>query len=98
MTIDLSEITFENDFFSIDVFDENTLTLNKIDESLSSDSEAAEINRINIQLTTADSVVSLPSVIGIDNSYMKINTDYKEYEGKVLTSDNMKYCTIEIYE
>lgn len=98
MTIDLAGITFENDFFSIDIFDENTLTLNKINESLSSDSEAAEINRINIQLTTADSVVILPSVIGIDNSYMKINTDYKEYEGKVLTSDNMKYCTIEIYE
>ena len=39
-----------------------------------------------------------PCAIGLGNDILIIKTDYPEYEGKVLTSENMRFCKIEVYE
>ena len=104
MTIDLSEITFSNDFFEVDLPNGSVLTINKIDEDITVDDSSIILDRINIQVSTTDedtgvtTYTSCPCSIGLGNDILIIKTDYSEYEGKVLTSKNMMYCTIEIYE
>lgn len=99
MTIDLSEVEFTYDFFSLPLPDGNTLVMNKIDEDILIDEEAV-INEINIVVALEDGSgnVLCSSVIGMPNDYFTINSGYLEYVGKTLTSDNMKYCTMEIPE
>jgi hypothetical protein len=98
MTIELDKVVFTNDFFSTPLPDGSIMVLNKVDESLLSDGEFAEIKAINIEIWTYDEdVIKCPCVIGLGNDLMEIKTNYTEYEGKVLTPDNMEYCTIEIY-
>lgn len=101
MTIYLDSITFTNDFFDTSTPDNHTLVLNKIDESLKIDDAGTDVpvKAINIELYDAEGeYITCPCVIGLGNEFIKIETKYKEYEGAVLTSDNMKYCTIEVYE
>ena len=101
MVIDLSKVEFVNDMFSAMLPDGGYIVLNKIDESLLEENsiEPCEIKAINIELLDYDqNVIACPRVIGLGNDKMSIKTDYTEYEGEVLTPDNMAYCTIEIYE
>lgn len=101
MIIDLSEIKFTNDFYSVTLPDTNVLVLNKLDESLtiSTLNTTMEIHNINVSLMDSEgNSIDCPCVIGMGNDILKIETDYTEWEGKVLTSDNMKYCTINVYE
>lgn len=100
MELILSQITFDNDFFAIATPSGDTLILNKIDESLKIDSEEEiGIKTVNVEIDKEDgTVIRCPCVIGIGNEYVKLSTDYKEYEGEVLTSENMKYCTMTVYE
>ena len=100
MIINLSKITFTNDFFSTMLPDGKYLVLNKIDESIKVEGlEECGIKSINIELQdTEGNATRCPCVIGIGNDFMKIDTDYTEYEGEVLTPDNMGFCTIEVYE
>ena len=100
MTIDLSKTVFVNDIFSTMLPDGSSLVLNTVNEELITDSyEQCNIKGINIVIIdTDDNYITCPCVIGIGNDLLKINTEYKEYEGKVLSPDNMAYCTIEVYE
>lgn len=99
MIIDLSNAEFTNDFLSFDLPDGGTLVLNKIDESISYDNTLTNIKAVNMQVSYLDgSYIKCPSVIGLGNNLVKIITDYKEYEGKVLTHENMSFCKLEIYE
>lgn len=101
MTLNLAEIEFSYDFFSTPLPSGNTLIMNKVSESLLTDEgEEAIIESINIIVSLADGTdnVYCSSVIGMENPYFVINTGYPEYSGKVLTADNMKYCTMEIKE
>ena len=101
MIIDLSKLDFENDMFSTIIPGNSILLLNKIDESLKIGSmeEGVSIKAINIEINSFDGqYTKCSNIIGLSNDYFKIETKYKEYEGEVLTSDNMKYCTIEVYE
>lgn len=101
MELLLANVDFTNDIFSVAIPGDNILILNKIDESLKIESEEREVDikRVNIEVYTREGkAISCPCVIGMSNVYIKINTAYKEYEGDVLTSDNMKYCTITVYE
>lgn len=103
MIIDLSEVAFENDFFNVDLPDGSVLTLNKIDEDMATEDMSTRLDRINLQLTSfsedgEESYTDCPCAIGLGNDILIIKTDYTEYEGKVLTSENMRFCTIEIYE
>ena len=98
MVIDLSKITFTNDFFSAMLPDGSLLVLNKVDEDFLSGADECIVKAINIEIQNEEEAISCPCVIGLGNDLMQINTDHKEYEGKVLTPDNMMYCTIEVYE
>lgn len=98
MVIDLSKVVFINDFFSTMLPDGSLLVLNKIDEDFLSETDECIVKAINIEIQNEEEAISCPCVIGLGNDLMQINTDYKEYEGKVLTNDNMMYCTIEVYE
>lgn len=105
MTLNLAEVQFENDFFSIDLPDGSTLILNKIDENIATESGMNYvINRINVQITRTDENTEettyevCPNVIGMGNEKIRIDSDYAECKGKVLTKDNMMYCTVEYYE
>ena len=57
------------------------------------------IKGINIVVALEDGSgnVLCSSVIGMPN-IISINSGYPEYVGKILTSDNMKYCTMEFRE
>lgn len=98
MIIDLSRVKFTNDFFSTILPDGSMLVLNKVDEDFLSEGTESIVKAINIEVQTEDETVSCPCVIGLGNDIMQIVTDHTEYEGKVLTPDNMAYCTIEVYE
>ena len=99
MTIELSKVNFVNDFFSTMLPDGSMLVLNKVDEDFLIDRGEGIIKAINIEVQkTDDTIVTCPCVIGIGNDLMQIKTEYKEYEGKVLTPDNMAFCTVEVYE
>ena len=100
MTINLKNVEFTNDLFSTILPDGSYIVLNKVDEAFVSDSleGVCEVKAINIEIITTDEVIQCPRAIGLGNEYMKLETQYPEYEGDVLTPDNMEYCTIEIYD
>lgn len=100
MTIDLSKVAFTNDFFSTMLPDGSTLFLNKVNEDfITPDSEECVIKAVNLEvIDSEENAVSCPCVIGLSNDILSIQTEHKEYEGEVLTPENMVYCTIEIYE
>lgn len=99
MTIALDKVTFTNDFFTIPLPDGSQLVLNKVNEDFLAEEGECIIKSINIEIQTYEGdVFTCPCAIGIGNERMKINTEHKEYEGAVLTPENMAYCTIEVYE
>ena len=100
MIIDLSQVTFDYDFFSLPLPDGNTLIMNQIDEHFESHYGETKIKAINIVVAPEDGSDNIPcsSVIGIANEFFTIKTGYPEYEGKTLNTDNMAYCTMEIAE
>ena len=101
MTIDLVNVEFVNDIFSTMLPDGSSIILNKVDENfmVEGEKEGCIVKAVNIEIIDIDGIaINCPCIIGLGNDYMKINTDYSEYEGAVLTPDNMMYCTIEVYE
>lgn len=100
MTIELDSITFTNDFFSVALPDGSTVIINKVDEDfITENDDECTVQAITIEVQDLDgNIISCPCVIGMSNDIMEIATKHTEYEGEVLTPDNMGYCTIEIYE
>lgn len=100
MTLFLDNVVFDNDFFTIDTPDGSLLTLNQVNESLLDlNDDKAEIKVINIEVQKTDGeILKCPCIIGLGNDILEVRTEYKDLEGETLTSDNMKYCVIEIYE
>lgn len=100
MTIELDSITFTNDFFSVALPDGSTIIINKVDEDfITENDDECIVQAITIEVQDLDgNIISCPCVIGMSNDIMEIATKHTEYEGEVLTPDNMGYCTIEIYE
>lgn len=111
MILDLSQIEFQNDFFTFDLPDGSVIVFNKISEDLvasvntrSVDLSKTDIHRINIQVTKYDDygniteVISTSDVIGFSDVMYRITTEYTQYEGSNLTEENMKYCKLEYYE
>lgn len=99
MLINLDKAVFTNDFFTSQLPDGSLLVLNKVDEDFLSDGAECIVKAVNIEIQdTEENIISCPCVIGLGNELMQITTEYKEYEGEVLTPENMVYCTIEVYE
>ena len=100
MTLDLSEVDFSYDFFTSTMPGGNHLVLNKIDEDFISSGMETKVNGINIVVELLDTEESIlcSSVIGTSNDYIAVKSSYKELQGKTLDTDNMKFCTIEMFE
>lgn len=100
MTLDLSEVDFSYDFFASTMPGGNQLVLNKIDEDFISSGMETKVNGINIVVELLDTEESIlcSSVIGTSNDYIAVKSSYKELQGKTLDTDNMKFCTIEMFE
>ena len=99
MNIDLKDVEFTNDIFSTMLPSGDILILNKVEEDFSSVHGESVVRAINIEIRDIDdNIIKCPCIIGLGNDIMQIKTDYKEYEGDVLTPDNMEYCAIEIYD
>lgn len=100
MTLVLSNVEFISDFFSCSMPDGSVLVLNKISEDFLFEGKETVIKHINILIQPVDNDENIlcSSVIGMGNSYLMLKTAYEEHLGETLNEDNMKYCTIEIYE
>ena len=98
MLLKLGEIVFDYDFFTTSMPNGGYLVMNKIKESLKHEEDTLELDRVNIAVYLEDEIVPCSSVIGMSNDYLGISTDHKELEGKTLSSENMQYCIMELYE
>lgn len=99
MNINLSEITFINDFFTIGIPDGGLLVLNRLNESLLTDDlQFLEVKRINVEVVYADRTIKCSSIIGMGNDLLQIKSAYTEVIGEVLSEENMSKCEIEVYE
>ena len=99
MTIELSKVTFVNDFANIDCENGSTLVLNKLDEAIKVNGDELVVRNINIAIVDIDgNYFDCNMAIGLSNDLMRLYTDYKEQEGEVLTLDNMGLCYIEVFD
>lgn len=94
MNIALSNVKFVNDFAYIDCTNGGTLVLNKLDEDF-----YVRLNNINIAFIDVDNnYFNCNIAIGLSNSYLRLYTEHKEYEGKQLTAENIDLCFIEVFD
>lgn len=99
MIIYLREIEFTGGFYSVDLPDGSVLSLNEVNESTEVSSVEVSIDTYILEVTDTDNVITRCSnIIGMSNDILGIETDYTEYEGQRLSSDNLKYCTVSVYE
>lgn len=100
MTLNLSELEFSSDFATFDLPDGNILYFYQINENIDNGNTDIKIDRIMVVFSDVynetDSLCS--SVIGFSNDVFSLDTAYTEYSGKILTTENIQYCTMEIYE
>lgn len=111
MTINFSNIEFDNDMYYIVLIDGSILIITKIDECFESDNmlipnkkDLTSIRRIILSRynTETESVTVLSSIINsTEQSSIMVKSDYKivddeQISGKMLTQTNMQYCYIDI--
>lgn len=97
MKYNLSEATFENDFYSLDIADGSTIVFNIVDEEIAHNNEELIINAVNIAVIDSDgNYIDGVNVIGESNDFYALTTEYKEYLGLPLNKDNIKYCVLEV--
>lgn len=97
MTYNLSEAVFSNDFYFVELEDGAIIALNIVDEDIAHSGEELVVNAVNAVYVSTEGEQELTSnVIGIETPYYTITTEHKEYLGKVLNKDNMKYCKLEV--
>lgn len=99
MTLDLSQVKFEYDFFTLSLPDGSTLIMNSVDEDfISAGGIETVVKAVNLVVVPVDGSDNIPcsSVIGMGNDYFDLSTGYIEYLGKILNTDNMQYCILEI--
>lgn len=96
MTVDLSQISFVNDLFSVSIKDGGTVTLTKIDENI----EGCKVCGILIVITNELKGIweKCPSIIGLKNEFIRLYSIKKELQGKALTEEFMPFCFLEIFE
>lgn len=102
MKIIVDEDNFSNGFFIADLPNSYYIVMNSIQEHISDGTDDVEINRVMIEIRIKDSddvitVTSCPSIIGLGNSMMYINTSDSSLLGKQLTLDNISSCWVETY-
>ena len=100
MTVNLSEVEFTSDLLEIETENGNTLILNKVNEEFTMQIDDVnydtKVNRINIAVLPEgeEQQIVCGGIIGIKDKYVTVISDYPELQGKLLTEDNMEYCSI----
>lgn len=107
MTYNLSEITFDNDFYFIEKVNGDTIVLNVLDEEIQTQrekdleiiTEELDLNTVNVGIIRKEGNQETTSnIIGIVTPDYTIKSDYTEYVGHQLTKDNLAYCTLEVID
>ena len=99
MLVELSKVTFTNDFAYIDCPDGSTLILNKLDEAIFDGEKESIIKNINIALVDIDeNYYNCNMAVGLSNDFIHLYSEHKEIEGQVLTLDNINLCFIEVFD
>lgn len=99
MTVDLSGITFVNDFAYIDCENGGVLVLNKLDEAFARGNGEVKIRNINMAfIDVDDNYFDCNLAVGLKNDFIHLYSDYKEQEGKPLTVDNIGLCYLEVFD
>lgn len=97
MTYNLNSLVFENDFGFIDLADGKVIVLNSVNEDILAENGEAVISAINIVVVDKDGTQATgTNVIGMNDEYYAIKTEYDEYLGLVLNKENISYCTLEV--
>lgn len=97
MVVDLSKVKFDGDFAYITCDNGATLVLNKLEEAIPDNGNSLTIRNVNIAyIDINENYTDCNMAIGMFNDVVKLYSDYRELEGKVLTVDNMNLCKIEV--
>ena len=97
MTYNLDSIVFDNNFYVLDIGGGNTVIFNLVEEDIAVGSEVTEISGVNTAVVDSEGVYHTSvNVIGLSDNFYSLNTEHTEYLGKSLTSENIKYCTLEV--
>lgn len=98
MTIELANLEFENDFASVSCSSGAIVAFNKLEESMTVGDQITDINDISIvYFSIDDEYVDCSMAIGMSNKYMRLYSEYKELEGKTLTTENLQQCKLEVF-
>ena len=96
MLLELSKITFNNDFFTLSTKDGGEITLYNVDENI----DGLETKGIIILFKNSLKGIEVrcSPIIGMGNEYLKIVSYDKELNGKMLQKEHFTSCFIEIFE
>jgi hypothetical protein len=105
MTLQLRQANFVNDTYKIR-YNNNAreAEFRIVDEEFTAIGHLVTMNRIIIFITEYDSNGDVqdtylkPSIIGIGDGIVGVQSDIAALRGKVLSKDNMESCTVELYE
>jgi len=93
---------FVNGSYSVPVTDSYFITFNMVDESYRNTGRDVVIKQMNVvaQLFTGDSVQQIvcPSVIGLSNDLLSIQSEDPTLNGRRITLDNLGQWGVEINE
>ena len=99
MTVDLSNVTFVNDFAYIDCENGGILILNKLEEAFTKGTGEVKIRNVNMAFVDVDdNYYDCNMAVGLENDFIHLYSDHKEQEGKPLTVDNLSLCYIEVFD
>lgn len=97
MIYNLESAVFDNDFYVLDIGNGVSVIFNRIDENPKVEDEEVVLNGINVAVVdNEDNYHTGVNVIGLSDEFFSLTTEYKEYLGKPLDKDNIKYCKVEV--
>ena len=96
MVFDLSKVEFANDVFKYEI-ESGTLIFYAVNESIKRDDLEVPIKRVVVAIEDLDeNQTILSSIIGLEKDGYLVSSNDSALEGKMLTTDNIASCTLEI--
>ena len=96
MIFDLSKVEFVNDVFKYEM-ESGTLIFYAVNESIKRDDLEVPIKRVVVAIEDlSENQTILSSIIGLEKDGYLVSSNDSALEGKMLTTDNIASCTLEI--
>ena len=96
MVFDLSKVEFANDVFKYEI-ESGTLIFYAVNESIKRDDLEVPIKRVVVAIEDlSENQTILSSIIGLEKDGYLVSSNDSALEGKMLTTDNIASCTLEI--